>query len=73
MTNRAHLNIRGETVELHKPTVAHVSLSPRFGIDENSALGFGLTLDALFTNIVSHGYEDSEAHQIEVVARKEGF
>ena len=58
-------------MELHKPTAAHASLCPRIGIDENIALDFSLMLEELFTNIVSHGYKDAEAHETEVVARKQ--
>ncbi len=72
MEEQTYLVLRNDTAELPAVTAALSSFCQQHGINEGAVFDVTLALEEIFTNIVRHGYEDKEQHEIEVVIRKQG-
>ena len=72
MAEQVHLVLQNNTADLATATAALSSFCEQHGINEGAVFDLTLALEEIFTNIIRHGYQDREPHEIDLVIRKQG-
>jgi phosphoserine phosphatase RsbU/P len=66
VSGRTSMVITNDTVELERLAEVVETFVEKLGLSEKLAFNLNVCLDELITNIISYGYDDDDAHEIEV-------